>query len=55
MDHVFKDYRGEDEMARRVRIERAILEGEVGDGRSGEVGDKSRLQNENEGKEGVKV
>jgi hypothetical protein len=28
MDHVFKDYRGEDEMARRVRIEKAILEGE---------------------------
>ncbi|TID14218.1 putative MFS monosaccharide transporter [Venturia nashicola] len=33
MDHVFQDYRGEDEMARRVRIERAILEGD-----SGEVG-----------------
>lgn len=28
MDHVFKDYRGEDEMARRVRIEKAILEGQ---------------------------
>lgn len=41
MDHVFKDYRGEDEMARRVRIERAILEGE-----QGVIG---------EGKEGMKV
>jgi hypothetical protein len=30
MDHVFKDFRGEDEMARRVRIERGILEEEAG-------------------------
>lgn len=34
MDRVFGDFRGEDEMARRIRIEREILEGE----REGRVG-----------------
>jgi hypothetical protein len=30
MDHVFKDFRSEDEMVRRFRIETAIVEGENG-------------------------
>lgn len=43
MDHVFKDYRGEDEMARRVRIEKAILD-EEGEKSGGEgVGENVKV------------